>query len=310
MKTCNKYNKLWPDFIAGELNEVRRQELYRHARTCPDCAQILQTHQQLGETDSNYAIPDEKAFLGMRRNVLAQIRANNAIRSEQPGLVIIRRLFALLSEPQVAYALALLLLVAGFMIGQRRSGSAEDSIVRLIGYSAVENTNLQQAQNSPYVYSNIDFEEAGAGQIRLDFDVATHLKLTRSKNDPLVKEIVTQALISGEAVGNRLKSITYSQEIIDPKIKEALLFAMLNDRNIAVRMKALESLGGYQADAQIRDAFLTALEKEQVVQMRILAIDYLMQNNLVDKKIEGQLLEKGNFKNTPLLRRMAESSLK
>ncbi len=66
-----------------------------------------------------------------------------------------------------------------------------------------------------------------------------------------------------------------TQQILDPKLKEALVFTLHNDPNLAVRTEALKVLGQYPYDAATQEALLATLREDKEVQMRLLALEYL-----------------------------------
>ena len=61
---------------------------------------------------------------------------------------------------------------------------------------------------------------------------------------------------------------------------------MLNDNNLAVRIKAMTSLAKYPSDSKIQDAFLKILKNDEQVQLRLMAIDYLTSNLSNEKNLE------------------------
>jgi HEAT repeat protein len=58
-------------------------------------------------------------------------------------------------------------------------------------------------------------------------------------------------------------------------IRAALVSSLKNDRNPGVRLKALESLRGFEADALVRSALLEAAVRDGNPAVRIEAIDQL-----------------------------------
>jgi anti-sigma factor RsiW len=45
MITCRQLVELLIDFVAGELDEERRQNIEQHLRRCPPCVTYLETYQ-------------------------------------------------------------------------------------------------------------------------------------------------------------------------------------------------------------------------------------------------------------------------
>ena len=64
-----------------------------------------------------------------------------------------------------------------------------------------------------------------------------------------------------------------TQKHEDERVRELLMYALRNDSNPGVRLKALEGLGEYvKDDVRVRDAVLTALMSDENPGVRTLAI--------------------------------------
>jgi hypothetical protein len=125
--------------------------------------------------------------------------------------------------------------------------------------------------------------------LALSFDVSTHLELVRDKSDPLVAEILVQSLVNPAPVGTRLEAISLVRSM-EPKVRGALIAAMLEDESLPVRIAALEKLVGQPIDPATEAAFLKVLEIEESVQMRLLAIDYLAKERVAPEVLESAIL--------------------
>jgi hypothetical protein len=182
-----------------------------------------------------------------------------------------------LQRPEIAVA-ALTLLI-GFFLGRALPSESQGArgFLKQINLIASENKQLADVQNSPYRYSNVSFNEIDARNIALSFDVSTHMELVRPKSDPLVREVISQALINPSRSGSELKVISVSENMLDKKIKEALIFSLHNAPMLAVRMKSLNSLLKYKNDADVAEACLKVLRQEESVQLRLLVLDYLQE---------------------------------
>ena len=142
--------------------------------------------------------------------------------------------------------------------------------------------------------------------VNLSFDVTTHVDTERPKNDPLVKEVLAQSLLNPSSLGTRLKAIRFAGTIFELKIKEALLFSLQNDPNIAVRLKAMSTLVNIKNDREITDVFIDILGTEESVQMRLMAIEYLAQSDMNKDKIEKTIMESDRPVDTPIKLKMNE----
>jgi hypothetical protein len=197
-----------------------------------------------------------------------------------------------MKRPELAFAAIALIL--GFFLGRALppdENGITGGIIRQINNIAKNNINFMDTQNSAYQFSNVVMEEMDEQNIALSFDVSTHLDVVREKTDPLVKEILAQTLVNPEHVGTRLKAISYSESILDEKIKEALVFSMKNAPLLVVRLKAMSSLMKYENDPEIQDAFVNILLEEKSIKMNLMAIDYLTESNFNADTLKSVLSE-------------------
>lgn len=279
---------------------------------------VLALHQQFLEADVPHPVEDA-AFDAMRSNVLAEIRKAPKYGTAQAGTVVThpafwqRPLFTLLS---VAAAL-----FVGLLLGMRYWESRETPIwYNPIGDSAQRPADFRQGaarqmvssladpqpdlQNLPYVYDNISITPTADNQVHLSFDMATHVSLVRSSNDPLVREMLVNALMDKESLNNRLSAVQWSDPTMSPEVKRALVIAMREDDELSVRLKAMAKLSAFVKEAEISQAFMDVLKNDESVQMRLSALDYLMGGNPEQgqiKELEQTLRERGD---TPLLMRV------
>ncbi len=294
MAKCKLYNELIQKLIANEISSFEKAKLFEHMESCDRCRELLAANDLLRETAKELEIPDAEAFAEMRSHVLRSIKYSGTNKNESWHRKILPSLLTPFRNPSWAAAIAAVLFLTGFIGGrfmQKNGFGEENGLIRQINYSAEQNREISQAENSPYIFSNVNFLEIDNGNIALSFDVTTHLEMKRSKTDPVVKEVLTQALLNPESVGNRLKSISLAEEVPDPKIKEALISAMINDPNLGVRQKAMQALAGIPNDERIKDVFLSLLKNEESTNMRLMAIDYLTHSktseDMLEKAIQG-----------------------
>jgi hypothetical protein len=167
--------------------------------------------------------------------------------------------------------------------------NSSEAIAGQLEFAAVRNRRIEQSANSPYTFSDLRVREVDQGRVALSFDVATHLELVREKSDPLVSEILVQSLVNPSPVGTRLEAIALARSI-EPKVRDALIVAMLEDESFAVRLGALEKLVAKPLSPEVEGALLQVLESEETVQMRLLAIDYLAQERVAPELVESAIL--------------------
>lgn len=285
---CVEIQKAMDELFDERLDEARADELLGHIDGCAECAAHWGL---LGRLRAGAAAePTDAALLAMRRGVIRSIRATG------PGAAgWLERLRATFATPAFGVGLAALVVVGAFVAGRATRGasapaepaiaSAGDVIVEEIHLAASKNRALSDVENSPFSYDNVEVEEAGGGKLALRFDVSRHVDVVLPKNDPLVADVLAQSLLAQSSVGMKLRAISHSGPAMSPKVREALVRAMVDDTNLGVRMKAQEMLVATPGDAAIEEALLTVLQKEESVQMRLVAIDYLTQSNVAPQRL-------------------------
>ncbi len=293
MAECNQYEKSIKQFIAGEISREDEQSLLQHIEQCQHCKELIEVHYRLALQDFDLPDAAPEDFTKVRQNVIRAIRKKETAHKITWYHHIADHISSLFTRPVVAASAAVVLFLAGFFLSSiilPTPSRSESDLIQHLKYTAQQNTDLQQVENSPYLFSDVRIKNVNGGQVALGFNVSTHLELIRPKDDPLVKEVVAQAVLNPTSLGNRLKAISYSEEIMDPKVREALIFILLNDDNLAVRIKAITSLAKYPADTQIQEAFLRILNEEESVQLRLMAIDYLTNQELNKQTLEDAIM--------------------
>lgn len=294
---CTEIQKAMDELFDERIDEARADELLGHIDSCAACAAHYGLLGRL-RAGSSGADPSDAAFLAMRRGVIRSIRTSAGT---APGLL--DRLRAAFATPALATGLAALVVVGAFVAGRATRNappaqapelaSAGDVIVDEIHLAASRNRELSDVENSPFSYANVEVEDAGNGKLAIRFDVSRHVDLVLPKNDPLVADVLAQSLLDQSSVGMKLRAISYSAPAMSPKVREALVRTMLDDENLGVRMKAQEMLVASPGDAAVEEALLTVLQKEESVQMRLVAIDYLTRSNVAPDRLRDAVEPSG-----------------
>jgi hypothetical protein len=284
---CEKNNQLLEILMSTDVDPKEARGVLRHTKMCESCRELLTVHQRLEMAE--LPDPPNADLLEVRRGVLRNLRTGH-LRTGRPRAGDATddrtRFWNWLELPMMKPVFGVLatvaLLAIGFVAGRtgiQESALGADAIAGSISQAAAANLRLSQSQESPYAYSNVRLQDVGDGTVRLGFDVATHLDLVRSKDDPLVAEVLVQSLVNPASVGTRLEAIDLVGSL-QPKVRDALVVAMLDDQNLAVRLKAISKLTADGTDAATQDALLEVLRQEPSVTMRLLAIDHLTNHDV------------------------------
>lgn len=299
MNDCKRFEDVLASLIGGDSTVDQHRKAMRHIAECDECAGLFAVHSELEDLELPAASQSE--FLQMRRNVLRTLRSQSA---EPPPSAWWKSARVLRLRPAGLALLAAGALGIGFLLGRMPSADRafeqarrEDArlatgtqvIAGQLEFAALRNRRMEQSADSPYTFSDLQVREVDSGRVELSFDVATHLELVRDKSDPLVAEILVQSLVNPAPVGTRLEAISMVRSL-EPKVRDALIVAMLEDPSLPVRMAALEKLGSQPVDPATEAAFLKVLEREESVQMRLVVIDHLAQERVSPNRLESAVL--------------------
>jgi hypothetical protein len=291
MRSDKEIERLIKKFLSGEISRIESAQLEEYVSQNPDFKDLMLTHQKLDDVSFPAPDPESENFSQMRAEVLRKIRLRG---QKSPG--IFRELFDKIKDQALRpeMAVAALTLIIGFLLGRALppdQRTLTSSLMEKITSLATANTNLRDVQRSPVIYSNIQYKDIDDNLVSINLDATTNLDFIREKDDPLVHDIMAQTLLSSSNVGSELKAISYTKGIVDPKLKEALIFSMHNTPILAIRMKAISGLTDYKNDNEIKEAFLKVLREEESVKMRLLAIDYLTKIQVAPDTLQQALNE-------------------
>jgi hypothetical protein len=276
MSDKDKIKELIEKLISEDISENEIKELDILLKKFPEYKEIVQAHDFLSTAASPFEEPVPEAFSNMRYEVLRSVR-NTEMNTHSDWLdESVSWVRKIVTRPEMAVAAFTLIL--GFFLGRIApvdQESISSSLMQQVSFLASENESFADTKNSPYQYSNIEIKEINGNQVALNFDVSTHLEMVRDKNDPLVREVIAQSLLNPTNLGTELKAISYSENMLDRKLKEALIYSMRHAPILAVRQNAMRNLTRYDQDDEIKEAFLKTLTDEESVKMKLMALDYL-----------------------------------
>jgi hypothetical protein len=117
--------------------------------------------------------------------------------------------------------------------------------------------------------------------------------------------VLVHALLDAANPGSRLRALKYAGEAEDPKLREALIFALRRDSSLAVRMRALTVLSGHLDQPEVEGALFDALRDDPAVAVRLLALDSLAAGRVDRARIRALLEERAAPSDEALLVRLA-----
>jgi hypothetical protein len=289
MKNCTEFETSIDRLYDAQCSEQEQSLLMQHMDGCRPCTDYFDLIGRLS-AEHLYPEPDPSDLLQMRRAVIRQLRHDKLERRAWSSWFFMpRHSFA---QALLAVIGGVLLVALGFITGNNRvernviRDGNETALSRDIELVAMKHGDLADVENSPYRYSNVQIRETNDGRVQLSFDVARHMEIVTERNAPLVTEVLVQSLLDPSSIGNQLRAISHAGDHDDPRLREALVKAMLTDSNLAVRLEAQAKLVSHVNEREVQNALLTVLQQEENVQMRLVAIDYLTR-----QKVDPQLLE-------------------
>lgn len=294
MANCRRYRAALQDLMSSQLADHRAEELFTHLEGCAPCRQLYELHEDLGDAEPLTVEPPEEALAEVRRGVLRTLRAENARPRSTPGfwqLLTARPAWVLASWIVVALGGALLGRLS--VPGAPASPDAEQVLLAQLQAAAASHRQLSDVESSRFLLSDVSWHDLSDEQVAMSFDVSTHLELTLDKDDPLTTELLVQSLVNPAPLGGRLKAISRARDLQDPRIRQALIRAMLHDPDLAVRLEAQARLAEHPANGEVEDAFITVLAHEASVQMRLVAVDYL-----AERQVSPEVLSRALTANT------------
>jgi len=126
-----------------------------------------------------------------------------------------------------------------------------------------------------------------------------------------MKEVLMFSLINDESASQRIKAVSYAEEMSNPdqKVIDALVSTLNHDKNVNVRLAALYSLGSWADSRMVRDSLVASLPKQNEPLIQVMLINLLAEKK--DSRIVGPIQEiLSNKKTLPVVKDAAEKSLK
>jgi len=289
MDECTPFFNLMADLRERRLGDEEQQALFAHLAHCATCRDLLDFHDDLSAVGLEFSEPSDEALAAVRRSVIDEIGSGSS--SRQPRVIP----HALWRRSSVlAAAASVLVLLAGFTLGRMidvGSPSESDLLIAALENDAVRNLRLRDVENSATLISNVAVRPLDGGQVALAFDVARHLEVQRDENDPLVNEVLVHAMLDQSSLGSRLKAVSLASATSNSKVQEALVFAMVNDPDLPVRLRALEILTSSPFSSAVEEGLFHVLQHDPSMQMRLLVVERLAQRETSHQRLLERLRE-------------------
>jgi hypothetical protein len=240
-------------YLYNELADDARHELEQHTQRCKDCAAELAAQQEF-QAEMN-ALPVEEPSASFLAS--ARMRLQEALETTQQNRAWYHRLAfdptAWLRQVRFSPALAAVLLVVGF-------GGGLGTMYRALGGSRPPKPTEVQGASIAGITS-ID-RQPNSDKIKINYERMVPDSVEGQVSDAQIQDLLAFAAKSNNNnPGVRLDSVeALNSKPDDPRVREALTYALRYDSNPGVRLKALDGLGSYvKQDIRVRNAVLEAL---------------------------------------------------
>jgi hypothetical protein len=185
------------------------------------------------------------------------------------------------------------------------AAAATLSIGFLVGYvtfhnvpAAVPVPHEQSTGNGQYSgISNIQILDVNAtdGEVDIIYDQVRPVHLKTSVADQRVQDVLTYALLNDENPGVRLKAISAFEAVqmtAPPEdMKQAFLDALTSDPNAGVRLQALLLLRRLPFDKDVKSTLLFVLSHDENPGIRVAAMNYLAEITLEGSMPEREMYD-------------------
>jgi hypothetical protein len=246
--TCEQIAQLLPDYLQDSLEPEQRNVLEDHLQGCEQCRDEVAIWQRLA------LLPEERPGPALTARFKAMLEAYEEGRWEHRQLVRERKkLFPSFSGgdwlrmPAVGLAWAVLLVTAGFVAG------------RTLSPPHVSDPQMAKLQS----------------------------ELTDTRR------LVTLSLLQQRSASERLQAIaqatawSITEQHADPKVLGALLHTLRSDSSVDVRLAAVDALGHYHKQPEVRKGLVDALQTQQSPLVQVALIDLMVE--LKDPSVIQQL---------------------
>ena len=277
--TCKEIQAVIVEYLDQAADAATMEAVAAHLATCEDCRQEAEELQELMRTMAGHEIrlpgPGlRENFQLMLQSELNMVVADKLLHEEDAGGGREKAMVVKRSFPMWKVAAAVILLLGGGV-----------GIGILISPKKVSNPNTNL--NTP--------EQLAAMQ----------------KEIKEMKEVLMFSLIDDESASQRIKAVSYTEEMSNPdqKVINALVSTLNHDKNVNVRLAALYSLGGWADNQMVRDSLVASLPKQTEPLIQVMLINLLAEKK--DSRIVAPVQDiLSNKKTLPVVKDAAEKSLK
>lgn len=306
MSGCPHVQNTIRALVLAQASPSEREALLEHAGTCPECGQVSNIHTELTRAAASAAEPSASEFAVARMNVLIRAEERAEHRDSRGFL---RNAWRLAAAQPAGAVLVLLSLGLGALVGRLSVGPSvisDELLLRAIQAQAEASIGIAGFWDAPLVYTSVVARPVADDRVALSFDVSRHVDFVTSRESKVAKDVLVHAILDPSPMGARLQAIGLTEEIIDPKLRDAVIFVLHHDPSVAIRLEAIVALAEYPFDTTLQEALLMTLTRDVSVQIRMQALDLLRSHDVSPETIRDAMDRAGLDRDDPVLWRMID----
>ncbi|MDE0004067.1 MAG: HEAT repeat domain-containing protein [Rhodospirillaceae bacterium] len=284
----------------GELSDADQRTLDRHLEDCDRCrayrAELDRFRMVMAQAAP--ARPGETDLLDARGKLRSNLTLGRIENRSSHGWMsrFVHGLQSLTIGflPQYRTAFGGVLLLSIGLAGGYYLAFQDD---RTLGFAAPGMDRTDLLNNDDVAISNVRFVDSDVsdGTLGIQFEAVRPVQIMGPVDDPEIQRVLTFAVLNEQNPGVRLRAVnavSASERLhSDHEIRDALVTALKTDSNAGVRSEAFNALSRYPFDEEIRDAMIYALMYDDNAALRISAINRLQEQGpaLFDEQMEKVL---------------------
>ena len=259
-ENCEKVRGQFALLLYGELSFNEEELVESHLDGCAGCRGALQSQKALHDALDGVAVTPSPALLSRCREDLTEL-----LRHEKPAQPSWwRQMTGSWNVQFLRPMTAVALLAVGFFAAKVTPGLNFPGAVHSMGLGDFGGAQVRRVATEP------------DGRLRIVVDETRERTISGSREDRQIRELLMAAAKEGADPGLRAQTVTILMGDADVSdVREALAFAMANDENTNVRLKAMEGLERYTNDPVVQNALAHVLLNDPNSGMRTRVIEAL-----------------------------------